>query len=885
MPAAATVSEFVDLIRKSGVIEEARLVSYLKSLKSTGIPNAPDKLAGFFVRDGLLSYFQAEQLLMGKWKRFSIGKYRVLERLGSGGMGQVFLCEHKLMRRRVAVKVLPTTKADDPSSLERFYREARAAAALDHPNIVRAYDIDQDDNLHFLVMEYVDGASLQELVKKFGPMDVLRTCHYMYWCAIGLQHAHESGLIHRDIKPANILIDRTGTVKILDMGLARFFNDHDDILTRKYDENILGTADYLSPEQATDSHTVDGKSDIYSLGATFYFMLTGQPPFPDGTVAQKLVWHQKREPQSIQSIRPEVPDAVNAIVVKMMQKRVEDRFQTPSELAQALQPLLTSPITAPPDEEMPVLSPVVLALAGMVPSTKLTGDVPALPSQPKPTPEKDLSSTKPTQSLRTTPPPRPIQEDPKGQETIPPQSNAVTTPDRRSDSSWDFVNDSSVITAPPTKGSKSSLKASSSPAKPLSDEVPVLATPTRSKKRWIRLGGVLTAVIGIAVIFILARPGSSDTTPKVIEVAKAASRNWTVTLKGAGADATTRVASVSEALSKAAEGDRIVLGDPEWEEVVTLTNLKSMTIESAPGQKTIWRAPKKPGAPTGSILRCKNTSQVSLSRIAFDCQGIIDAGVVIEDANPGLTISEVELIDPKVAGLTFVSAHGEGRAPIQITHSRVFVRDPMKKRTPEEMALAAVQFDPAQGTAPQSESGFIQLNGNRFEGPFREAMILIGGSTRNVDIRGNRLWNSSRGIFIKPLTNSQSRLGLLVQNNTFSDFVAGALFLESTSFLEPRTPTSQPVRFEVQRNFFQRSTPLLTVLDKVPLTFLVSKENVKDMTSTELPESSLGSTIQNVTVPVDPASDATFLEYDATSPLAKILPGNFSVGASLQEKK
>ena len=142
-----------------------------------------------------------------------------------------------------------------PVGLERFYREARAVAALDHPNIVRAYDIDQDDNLHFLVMEYVDGSNLQDLVKKVGPLDPIRACHYIYGAAVGLQHAHEIGLVHRDIKPGNILVDRTGVVKILDMGLARFFHDEDDILTKKYDENVLGTADYLAPEQALDSHT------------------------------------------------------------------------------------------------------------------------------------------------------------------------------------------------------------------------------------------------------------------------------------------------------------------------------------------------------------------------------------------------------------------------------------------------------------------------------------------------------------------------------------------------------------------------------------------------------------------------------------------------------
>src|SRR5205085_9197957 len=142
----------LELVRKSGVLDEKRLDNYLEKARgATALPAEPTKLAGFLVRDGFLTHFQAEQILQGKWRRFTIGKYKVLERLGSGGMGSVYLCEHKLMRRRVAVKVLPTAKAADPSSLERFYREARAVAALDHPNIVHAYDIDQDDQLHFLV--------------------------------------------------------------------------------------------------------------------------------------------------------------------------------------------------------------------------------------------------------------------------------------------------------------------------------------------------------------------------------------------------------------------------------------------------------------------------------------------------------------------------------------------------------------------------------------------------------------------------------------------------------------------------------------------------------------------------------------------------------------
>src|SRR4051812_10855718 len=186
MPAPATVEELLKLIRKSGMIEEPRLDAYLERLRLMGPPPVDvRKLAGSMVKDGLLTYFQAEQFMLGKWRGFTIGKYKLLERIGFGGMGQVFLCEHMYMRRRVAIKVLPPVKAEEPAALGRFYREARAAAALDHPNILPPHDIDQDGNLHFLVMEYVDGSSMPEVVKKKGPMNVTRACHYIWQSAHG----------------------------------------------------------------------------------------------------------------------------------------------------------------------------------------------------------------------------------------------------------------------------------------------------------------------------------------------------------------------------------------------------------------------------------------------------------------------------------------------------------------------------------------------------------------------------------------------------------------------------------------------------------------------------------------------------------------------------
>ncbi len=357
MPAPSTVEDFLEIVVKSGVLEKDTLDPYLQQMRAAdAVPPSPNKLGAAMVRDGLLTRFQAGQFLQGKWRGFWIsGKYKLLDHLGQGGMGNVYLCEHKVMRRLVAIKVLPHDQAKDPAALERFHREARAAAALDHPNIVRAHDVDHDGRHHFLVMEYVEGSCLQDIVKQKGPMDVTRAAHYVRQAALGLHHAHLAGLVHRDIKPGNLLLDRQGIVKVLDMGLARFFRDHADTLTQQQDEKaILGTADYLAPEQAIDSHAVDIRADVYSLGATFYYLLAGRPPFGEGkTVAQKLLLHQMKEPPPVRELRPEVPEGLAAVVATMMAKAPEDRYQTPADVYEALAEWTQAPIPPPPEDEMP----------------------------------------------------------------------------------------------------------------------------------------------------------------------------------------------------------------------------------------------------------------------------------------------------------------------------------------------------------------------------------------------------------------------------------------------------------------------------------------------------------------------------------------------------
>ncbi|AMV28889.1 Serine/threonine-protein kinase PknB [Gemmata sp. SH-PL17] len=369
MPAPATVPDFLELVRKGGLVPDKKLNDLLGRHQTTGTPQTIDQAAAALVRDAQLTFFQAKQLKLGRYKRFTIGsKYRLLELIGAGGMGAVYLCEHTLMKRLVALKVLPVEKLEDPSNLDRFYREARAVAALDHPNIVRAYDIDQYEKLHFLVMEYVDGASLQEIIARHATekklFDPVRAAHYIAQAAVGMQHAHELGMVHRDIKPGNLLLDRTGVIKVLDMGLARFFNKQQDSVTEKYDDKcVLGTADYLAPEQAV-SNIVDVRADIYSLGGTLYFMLTGQTPFPDGTIAAKLVAHQTSEPRAVEEFRSDVPAGVLAVLRKMMAKDPIDRYQEPIEVAEALAEWAEAPLGLPPEVEMPVLCPLVRELAG-----------------------------------------------------------------------------------------------------------------------------------------------------------------------------------------------------------------------------------------------------------------------------------------------------------------------------------------------------------------------------------------------------------------------------------------------------------------------------------------------------------------------------------------
>jgi serine/threonine protein kinase len=308
----------------------------------------PRQVARALVKRGLLTRYQARRLLAGKGRRLTLGQYRLLEPLGRGAMGRVFKALHTTMARVVAVKVILPGLITDHSALDLFNREVRAAAHLSHPNIVTAYDANEVKGVRFLVMEYVDGPSLHDLLKAHGPLPVEVACDLMAQAAAALQYAHEQGMVHRDIKPANLLLARlpgppgSGVgplVKVVDFGLARIRGGsapRSPDTIRVEPGAVFGTVDYISPEQANDVHAVDIRSDLYSLGCVFYHTLAGRVPFPDGNSVEKLLKQLINEPRPLQEVRPDVPAAVEAVVQRLMAKDRARRYQTPAEVAREL---------------------------------------------------------------------------------------------------------------------------------------------------------------------------------------------------------------------------------------------------------------------------------------------------------------------------------------------------------------------------------------------------------------------------------------------------------------------------------------------------------------------------------------------------------------------
>jgi WD40 repeat protein/serine/threonine protein kinase len=320
---------------------------------------SPVELARKLVEQGFLTPWQSEMLLQGK-KAFFIGKYRLLDCIGSGGMGAVFKALHGELDRIVAIKIMSAEVVKDRRAVARFRQEVQALAALDDPHIVAAYDASSAGGLHYLVMEYIDGHDLGYLIRQNGRLPVDWSCECIRQAALGLQYAHEKGMVHRDIKPTNLLVTKDSDsgrplVKILDLGLARGAGMRGGSGSLTQIGQFLGTPDYVSPEQGEDVRRADIRSDIFSLGCTFFRMLTAQLPFQGESVIEKLAARETTDAPRVSSLRNDVPPELDAVVAKMLARDPKARYQTPQELAQALAPLArrATPLPAPPSEAAP----------------------------------------------------------------------------------------------------------------------------------------------------------------------------------------------------------------------------------------------------------------------------------------------------------------------------------------------------------------------------------------------------------------------------------------------------------------------------------------------------------------------------------------------------
>ena len=336
--AAEPTARFLTDIRASNLLGAAQFQELDGWIAQTR-PDVP-ALAKEINRRGWLTPYQIKEIFKGRGKELTFGQYLLLDLLGEGGMGRVFKAHQTRLGRDVALKIIRKEKLNHPSAQDRFRAEIQALGKMKHANVVEAYDAEQEGDSHFVVMELIDGADLTRLVRERGPLGVSAACEYIRQAALGLQHAFEHGLVHRDIKPSNLIVTRDGRqVKLVDLGLARLEQPLGEGGNRITQEGfVIGTPDFLAPEQARDPSKVDIRADIYALGSTLFYILTGKVPFEGGTPTEKLLKHCTAPPPALLPLRPDAPPQLEQVIHWCMAKRPEDRPQTPMELARVLQP-------------------------------------------------------------------------------------------------------------------------------------------------------------------------------------------------------------------------------------------------------------------------------------------------------------------------------------------------------------------------------------------------------------------------------------------------------------------------------------------------------------------------------------------------------------------
>jgi phosphate ABC transporter phosphate-binding protein len=892
-------------------------------LQHVKIETAPEELASQLVREGWLTDYQAHHLINGRSGFMVGGKYRLLDLIGSGGNGKVFLCEHTHLQRAVALKVLPAQSTSNPAVVERFYREGRAVAALKHPNVVQVFDLDKVSGGHYMVMEFVDGNNLHTIVSNHGPLSVLRACHYIYQTALGLQQAHLNGWVHRDIKPGNLLLGRDGVVKILDLGLARLFDDQTESVTAQYEpKSVLGTVDFMSPEQAHSSSGVDIRADIYSLGATFYFLLTGSPPFKGGTAIQKLAWHQLRTPEPVGTLRPEVPDGVNEVVQKMLAKEPSERYQTPSELCEALRPWTNDPIGPPPETEMPIYSPRLKKLGLGTVGGRTSDSGLKLESRLSPDSSSILSfggglasGQSGTLSARSTAGPGRMANSAHSVETpVIPHRKPLEKPtksfeqsSRQDESSRSKVRKKQKRTEEPSR----------------SDFDPAEYVPTR-RVSWLVFSAVVLGVIGCtAMILALANPTTiaslvgwnsgpktvrrepanpksnkpqptmpsvetkskdtkpAETPPPIVDIFASEGRRALVV----STDQVLQVRnpgkvfpSLERALEKAEQGDviRVVPTDAEpLEETLRLDGSATpanITIEGfhskGGSQPVSWQPPATHSAQV-PLVTLKNVKNLRLRNFHFLGRDVQESLVQVQGFCPGLLLENLHFDRHKRSGLSLLGALGDRDEPLLLKRLRFSGKPLLKTHT------AILVENSAEVNVEE-----VIVEDCRFEGPC-ESAVRLKGTVAEFNMRQNRVHKIDSVVLYEGIE-PRPRCRLKIENNTFFE-VDSALRFQ----LLPDVALKRENRITLRNNLFAQTQALVRIDEMLAEASLKAKElfgtlqgNIREPSSCQ--EGVFFSEIlarEVAPLPTLLDNDATFLRYPSDSSLSKMGFNGGPVGA------
>ncbi|MFO0954578.1 MAG: serine/threonine-protein kinase [Isosphaeraceae bacterium] len=505
-----SASRFWQVALQSGLMDVAGLQACWDSLpEEKRTPEAIDRrLARTAVQTNRLTLWQAQQLVAGRSTGFKIDRHVLLDLLGQGGMGRVYLARDTKLSRLVAVKILSPERVNNPRAIARFKREATVGAQLQHENLVRIYDVGESNGRWYLVMEYIEGKNIGQMIAEGGPIPPGVAARLTRQVALGLEHAQRKGLIHRDVNPYNILVTQDGVAKLTDMGLAIDLADQDRV-TR--DGATVGTFDYVSPEQARHSHHVDTRSDIYSLGCTLYHMLCGQVPFPTASLPQKLLGHQAVDPEPVNRINTAVPAGLAEVVVRMMKKAADERYATPLDLARALEPYATD---RSPDEFAPPEPPEGLTRDGVSRSTSSAIQTPGsqppafepgagLPAATLPFPQAEFARTA---AVETAPAP-PAKPKPK-----PAAPAAVIAP---SDSGVNQRTEPATEPVPATALATAQVSAPAPPPAPVPDAPPAPAAVAAPPKKAAAVNplGALNLVVDLGPDPLLGE-GLASTRPR-----------------------------------------------------------------------------------------------------------------------------------------------------------------------------------------------------------------------------------------------------------------------------------------------------------------------------------------------------------------------------------